>query len=65
MTGKNVDPSPRPVEIGWAHWEMPMQVSLDALTAFGQKLEEDLERLVDRWIHTAAPGAWQSQRRSH
>lgn len=64
MTGKNIDPSPQPIEIGWAHWELPVQVSRNAFTAFGRKLEEDLDKLVARWIHAAAPNAWRTQRRS-
>jgi hypothetical protein len=44
------------------HWDVPVRVRLQPYVHFIGRLDEDLEKLVARWAHTAAPGAggrWQ------
>jgi hypothetical protein len=39
------------------HWDVPIRVRLVPYVAFSRLLDEELEKLVLRWQHKAAPCA--------
>ena len=38
-------------------WDVPVRVRLEPYVEFIRRLDGELEELVARWAHTAAPGA--------
>ena len=47
------------------YWDVPVRVRLRPYVEFIRQLDGELEKLVARWAHTAAPGAsrWRHRRR--
>ena len=39
------------------NWEVPVRVRLRQFVQFNQLMDTELDKLVARWIHTAAPNA--------
>jgi hypothetical protein len=49
------------------HWDVPVRVRLRPYVEFVRRLDGELETLVARWAHTAAPNAmgwrrWRTKR---
>lgn len=55
----------RAVLIGRQHWDVPVRVRLRPYVQFSRRMEDELEKLVARWAHTAAPGGpgWRERNR--
>jgi len=47
----------RQVTIARHHWDVPVRVGLRPYVEFSRRMECELGKLVDKWIHAAAPGA--------
>ena len=47
----------RAVLIARAHWDVPVRVRLLPYVRFSRRLDGELEKLVAKWAHTAAPDA--------
>jgi hypothetical protein len=45
------------------HWDVPIRVRLVPYVAFGQWMDQELEKLVQRWVGKAAPCATPRERR--
>jgi hypothetical protein len=45
------------------YWDVPVRVRLRPYVHFIRQLDEDLEKLVAQWAHTAAPNALGWRRR--
>jgi hypothetical protein len=45
------------VAINRTHWDVPVQVELQAYLRFSRKIDGQLRRLLIRWQHTASPWA--------
>ena len=47
------------------HWDVPVRVGLRPYVRFSLNMSRELEKLVARWAHTAAPNAaaWRQSRR--
>ena len=47
------------------YWDVPVRVRLVPYVQFIRQLDGELEELIARWAHTAAPNApgWQPRRR--
>ena len=47
------------------YWDVPVRVLLGPYVRFIRRLDDELETLVARWAHTAAPNApgWRRRRR--
>ena len=39
------------------YWDVPVRVRLGPYVRFIRRLDDELEKLVARWAHTAAPNA--------
>ena len=39
------------------HWDVPVRVRLRPYVLFTSWLDDELQKLVDQWAHTAAPAA--------
>jgi hypothetical protein len=46
-----------------AHWDVPIRVRLLPYVEFSRWLDEQLEKLVAQWQHTAAPCQTRKHRR--
>lgn len=46
------------------HWDVPVRVRLRPYVEFSRWMDGELEKLVARWVHTAAPQApsWRRRR---
>ena len=51
------------VKIARSHWDVPVRVGLRPYMQFNRWLDGELEKLVARWSHTAAPNAARFGRR--
>lgn len=47
----------RAVLIARDHWDVPVRVRLRPYLCFIRRLDGELEQLVAKWAHTAAPNA--------
>ena len=45
------------------YWDVPVRVRLGPYVRFIRRLDDELEKLVARWVHTAAPSAPGRRRR--
>lgn len=45
------------------HWDVPLRVGLIPYADFCARMETQLQTLVERWVHTAAPYATSLRRR--
>jgi len=45
------------VAIARNHWDVPVRVALRPYVRFSLNMSRDLDKLVARWAHTAAPNA--------
>ncbi|MBN2477061.1 MAG: hypothetical protein JXB62_20810 [Pirellulales bacterium] len=43
------------VMIARHHWDVPVRVGLQPYVQFVHRLDAELEKLVAKWAHTAAP----------
>ena len=51
----------RALMIARDYWDVPLKVRLRPYVKFIRRLDDDLEELVARWAHTAAPNAQRSR----
>ena len=51
------------VAIARDHWDVPVRVGLRPYVRFSLNMSRELEKLVARWAHTAAPNATRLKRR--
>ena len=54
----------RDVAFPRAHWDVSIRVPLRPYVRFCTDMDEQLQSLVDKWAHTAAPNAMRPRRRS-
>jgi hypothetical protein len=56
MTSENTQLA-RAVKIGRGYWDVPVRVGLRPYVRFTLWMDGQLQKLVARWAHTAAPNA--------
>lgn len=54
----------RDVAIPRGHWDVSVRVPLRQYVQFCREIDEQLQTLVEKWAHTAAPNAMRPRRRS-
>ncbi len=52
----------RNVPIARNHWDVPLRVGLVPFVYFSEQLDDQLEKLIERWNHESAP-SWHSSRK--
>ena len=52
----------RDVSIARNYWDVPLRVGLVPYVRFSEELDDQLEQLVERWSHMAAPH-WHASRK--